>query len=258
MNSSAAAAKTDSATTTSRANAHHVPLRTWMKYERAQRIVSRTKLLRRLTIGLFAQLELLILKGHKDRSTVASIRRCRRGTESLLTGNEAFLLHSLAAAQSSFGCAMAELGVYRGSSARIICEAKGNCALHLFDTFSGLPNPCEGEQRMFKQGQYSASLSSVRSVLSAYARVHFHPGVFPQSAGGLDALRFSLVHLDADLYASTTAGLEFFYPRMIPGGIIITHDFSILPGVGHAFSEFFLQKGRAIIELPTTQAMVVV
>jgi hypothetical protein len=66
------------------------------------------------------------------------------------------------------------------------------------------------------------------------------------------------VHLDADLYASTTAGLEFFYPRMIPGGIIITHDFSILPGVAHAFSEFFLQKGRAIIELPTTQAMVVV
>src|ERR1700751_778366 len=117
MNSSTAVTKTSSATAISLANAHHVPRRTWMKYERAQRIVSRTKLLRRFTIGLFAQVELLILKGHKDRSTVASIRRCRRGTESLLTGNEAFLLHSLATAQCSFGCAMAELGVYRGSSA---------------------------------------------------------------------------------------------------------------------------------------------
>jgi O-methyltransferase len=258
MNSSTAVTKTSSATAISLANAHHVPRRTWMKYERAQRIVSRTKLLRRLTIGLFAQVELLILKGHKDRSTVASIRRCRRGTESLLTGNEAFLLHSLATAQCSFGCAMAELGVYRGSSARIICEAKGNSALHLFDTFSGLPDPGAGEQRVFTEGQYAASLSSVRSVLSVYSGVHFHPGIFPQSAGGLDALRFSLVHLDADLYASTLAGLEFFYPRMIPSGIIITHDFSTLPGVARAFSEFSHKNGRAIIELPTTQAMVVV
>ena len=71
-------------------------------------------------------------------------------------------------------------------------------------------------------------------------------------------LRFSLVHLDADLYASTLADLEFFYPRMIPGGIIITHDFSTLPGVARAFSEFSHKNGRAIIELPTTQAMVVV
>jgi O-methyltransferase len=66
------------------------------------------------------------------------------------------------------------------------------------------------------------------------------------------------VHLDVDLYASTRAGLEFFYPRMIPGGIIITHDYSTLPGVAQAFSEFLPKNGRAIIELPTTQAMVVV
>ena len=112
-----------------------------MNYERAQRIVSRNRLLRRLTIGFFAQLELLLLSGHKDRATLANIRRCRRKSESLLTGNEAFLLYSLAAAQRGFGCAMAELGVYQGSSARIICEAKGQSPLHLFDTFSGLPEP---------------------------------------------------------------------------------------------------------------------
>ena len=30
---------------------------------------------------------------------------------------------------------IAEVGVYRGGSAMIICEAKGNKKLHLFDTF---------------------------------------------------------------------------------------------------------------------------
>jgi len=43
-----------------------------------------------------------------------------------------------------------------------------------------------------------------------------------------------------------------------PGGIIITHDHSILTSVAQAFSEFMLEQGRAIIELPTTQAMVVI
>jgi len=233
------------------------PDRAWMKYERAQRIVSRSRILRRLTLGAFAQWELLILKGHKDRATVAAIRRCRRVADSLLTANEAFLLHSLVAAQRAAGYAMAEFGVYQGSSARIMCEAKGDCALHLFDTFSGMPDLGE-QETVFARGQFAASLASVRKTLGGYSQVHFHPGVFPESAQDLDSLRFSLVHLDVDLYASTRAGLEFFYLRMIPGGIIITHDYSILAGVAKAFSEFMLEHGRAIIELPTTQAMVVI
>ena len=233
------------------------PDRAWMKYERAQRIVSRSRILRRLTLGAFAQWELLILKGHKDRATVAAIRRCRRMADSLLTANEAFLLHSLVAAQRAAGYAMAEFGVYQGSSARIMCEAKGDCALHLFDTFSGMPDLGE-QETVFARGQFAASLASVRRTLGGYSQVHFHPGVFPESAQDLDSLRFSLVHLDVDLYASTRAGLEFFYPRMIPGGIVITHDYSILTSVARAFSEFMREQGRSIIELPTTQAMVVI
>src|SRR5579862_2522624 len=97
-----------------------------MKYKLAHRMVGRSRLLRRLTLGLFTRLELLLLKGHKSHTTLNTIRRCRREAESLLTGNEAFLLHSLAQAQSGLDGAMAEVGVYQGSSAQIICEAKGD------------------------------------------------------------------------------------------------------------------------------------
>jgi O-methyltransferase len=232
--------------------------RTWMKYERAQRMVGGSKVLRRLTIGVFARLELLLLRGHKDRTTLSRIRRCRRGAESLLTGNEAFFLYSLARAQRALEGAMAELGVFQGSSAQIICEAKKDCLLYLFDTFSGLPEPNEIESRFLRRGQFSASLPAVQGLLEAYANVRFHPGIFPQSAKGMDGVRFSLVHLDADLYSSTVAGLEFFYPRMVPGGIIITHDYSTLPGVARAFAEFLKEKPETVIELPTTQAMIVV
>jgi O-methyltransferase len=231
---------------------------TWMTYEAAQGIVSRSRILRRLTIGLYARLEFLILRGHKNHATLNRIRRCRRMAESLLTANEAFLLHSLAGAQRRLDGAMAELGVYEGSSAQIICEAKQDRPLYLFDTFSGLPEPGAGETRMLREGQFSARLPAVRRLLGTYENVHFYPGLFPRSAVGLEDVRFSLVHLDADLYASTLAGLQFFYPRMLPGGIIVAHDYSTLPGVMQAFFDFLGNSREALIELPTTQAMIVV
>jgi O-methyltransferase len=232
--------------------------RTWMKYERAQRLVGGHKVLRRLTVGVFARMELFLLRGHKDHATLNTIRRCRRDAESLLTGNEAFLLYSLARAQCRLEGAMAEVGVFQGSSAQIICEAKKDCLLYLFDTFAGLPEPGAIENRLLTRGQFSASLPAVQGLLGAYSNVHFHPGMFPQSAEGMDGVQFSLVHLDADLYSSTLAGLEFFYPRMVPGGIIITHDYSTLPGVARAFAEFLAERPETVIELPTTQALIVV
>ena len=50
-----------------------------------------------------------------------------------------FLIYSLAKAQSKRPGDFAEVGVYQGGSARVICEAKGSKRLRLFDTFSGLP-----------------------------------------------------------------------------------------------------------------------
>jgi O-methyltransferase len=232
--------------------------RTWMTYEGAQGIVSRSKLLRRLTLGIYSRLELLILRGHKNRSTLSIIRRCRRRAESLISANEAFFLYSLARAQSGLDGAMAELGVYQGSSAQVICEAKQERTLYLFDTFTGLPEPGHSESRMLRRGQYSAGLAAVRDLLRAYSNVRFCSGTFPQSTTGAYNERFSLVHLDADLYASTLAGLEFFYPRMVPGGIIIAHDYSTLPGVMKAFAEFLTDRCEEVIELPSTQVMIVV
>jgi O-methyltransferase len=56
---------------------------------------------------------------------------------------------------------------------------------------------------------------------------------------------------------STLACLEFFYPRMIPGGIMLSHDYSILAGVRQAFTEFLTDKPEPVIELPSTQCMVI-
>ncbi len=215
--------------------------------------------LERLLIKLASGFENVALGLHKNAETLKLIRETRNQRKWLMTSNEAFLIHSLAKAQSKIPGAIAEVGVFEGGSARMICESKGEVPLHLFDTFSGLPPAGEFDACVHrnKKNLYACNLESVQRYLHSFPNVHFHKGVFPHSAVKLPGDEvFSFVHFDVDLYKSTLSCLEYFYPRMSPRGVMLSHDYSILHGVRKAFSEFFSDKPEQLIELPTTQCMV--
>lgn len=228
-----------------------------MKNRYLHRLYGSSRLARVVSMGIKARFELMSLGGHKSKDVLDLIRDTRRERESLLSGTEAFLVHSIARAQSKLEGAMAEVGVYQGCSAKLISVASGGRALHLFDTFDGLPEPDVAERQHLRQSQYRSSLGSVRSFLGREPGVVFHPGRFPETAAGLEDKRFSFVHLDVDLKSSTRACLEFFHPRMVPGGVIMTHDYSFLDGVREAFAEFLVGRSGQLIELPTSQALLV-
>jgi hypothetical protein len=216
--------------------------------------------LERTVIRFGAWVEMQILGGHKEKEKLRLIRTIRRQRRWLLTSNEAFLIHSIVVAQSRRPGAMAEVGVFEGGSARMMCEAKGDVRLHLFDTFEGLPEATAVDATCHrnKAKLYACSLESVHAYLAGYPNVFFHKGLFPGSAAGLaEDETFSFAHIDVDLYESTLECLKFFYPRMIPGGIILSHDYSILAGVRKAFAEFLADKPEGLIELPSTQCMVI-
>ena len=97
----------------------------------------------------------------------------------------------------------------------------------------------------------------MQSFLAGRPDVSFYKGLFPGTAGPVRDRRFSFVHLDVDLKSSTLACLEFFYPRMLPGGVILSHDYSYLDGVRAAFGEFLSGRPERPIELATSQAMLV-
>jgi hypothetical protein len=193
--------------------------------------------------------------------TIRKIQTLKKSREMLLTPLEANQLFSLVRSTSKLGGLMAEVGVYRGASARLILEADAKRPLHLFDTFEGLPTPAETDAELhlgrFEQNQFSCSLNDVRNYLGSFARVHFHQGLFPATGRAVEQEKFSFVHSDVDLYASTQSVLEFFYPRLVPGGIILTHDFATCHGPHQAFTEFFADRPEPLIELPGDQAMVV-
>ncbi|TLU74253.1 TylF/MycF/NovP-related O-methyltransferase [Lichenicoccus roseus] len=221
------------------------------------RLFARSRLLRRVTVGTLSRVELVIMGGHKQRSRLDIIRRVRSERESLLSGNEAFMITSLAAAQRAVGGVMAEVGVFQGCSAKLISVAGRPEQLHLFDTFAGLPEPDRDERRAMRKGHYAASLEAVRSYLSDQPNIVFHKGLFTGANVSCSGERFSFVHLDVDLKEGTRACLEFFYPRMLPGGVILSHDYSYLDGVREAFQEYLADRPERVIELPSSQVMLI-
>lgn len=203
--------------------------------------------------------ELSILSYFHDKETVLLLKRIIR-EESLLTltlrPNEFFIIYSFAKAQRSIEGDYAEVGVWKGSTAKIICEGKEDKVLHLFDTFESFPHSIGDIDWRFKRQDFTTDVNKVKERLSPYKNVHIYRGMFPETAGPVEKKMFAFVHLDADIYQSTKACLEFFYTRMSRGGIILTHDYHT-EGVRKAFDEFFENKPESVIRLPTSQCMVI-
>ena len=63
----------------------------------------------------------------------------RKSNNMLLLVNEAYQIYMATEATKKIAGDIAEVGTYMGGSAKIICRAKGNKTLHLFDSFKGLP-----------------------------------------------------------------------------------------------------------------------
>lgn len=158
---------------------------------------------------------------------------------------------------------MAEAGVLMGGSARLICEAKGEIPLHLFDVFEtlqdGPASPSGGREAEVRGhfGSVHGARAQVEQLLEPYENVQLHPGLFPGSIPShLAGARFSFVHIDLDLPGCIEDGLAFFHPRMVPGGIIIVDDYDD-EGVRATFAAFVAPFGDTIFELPWGQVMIV-
>jgi len=73
-------------------------------------------------------------------------------------------------------------------------------------------------------------------------------GYFEDTLERFKDLRFAGVNLDCDLYQSYLTCLEFFYPRVVPGGYIIFDDYGLpaYPGAQKAVDSFLAAKPEKI------------
>lgn len=156
----------------------------------------------------------------------------------------------------------AEMGVFKGGTAllaaRVLTEAQDGRPLHLFDSFEGMPETSAGEPYVRGDfGQTSAAV--VRSLVSqTQANAHLHVGFIPDTFRGLEIPQFAFAHIDVDLYQSVLDCVEYVYPRLSQGGIIVFDDYGF-PGcvrAREAVDLAFSALPEKPIYLPTGQAVV--
>jgi hypothetical protein len=157
---------------------------------------------------------------------------------------------------------IAEVGVYRGGTARLIAETVASLKrpIHLFDTFSGLPVSDKEIDAAWKGGEFGdTSIESVKKYLQNNPNINIHAGLFPQTAVSVGNKIFSFIHVDVDIYQSALDCSIFFYDRMARGAIMIFDDYGFIgcEGLKKAVDEFFISKPEKPIYLPTGQGLII-
>lgn len=173
----------------------------------------------------------------------------------------------------------AECGVFNGYSSLALCLVARSLApsfdgtgLHLIDSFEGLSPPGEQDYApaagrdgsvalvppIIGNEQFRTSVEKVRAAFTGFPGVRIHQGWIPEVLGTLPDAEWSFVHIDVDLYAPTRACLEYFLPRLTPGGVVICDDYGsqVFPGAERAWDEVCTREGVPFVELPTGQAVI--
>jgi O-methyltransferase len=113
----------------------------------------------------------------------------------------------------------------------------------------------------FEKGDFAqTSEAAVRALVTpAGANVAFHVGFIPDTFAGLELARLAFAHVDVDLYQSALDCIEFVYPRLVPGGILVFDDYGFpsCTRAREATDQAFAARREKPIYLPTGQALVI-
>lgn len=165
--------------------------------------------------------------------------------------------------------AFAEFGLFKGASFirfltyRFLLETSYTRKFFGFDMFGRFPDAeSKGDQQLLDKylesaGDQSITKDQLWSVLS-------HKGLsdnvaliegdicetLPKFISENRELKFSLIHLDVDLYKPSLVVLENLYTLLSQGGILILDDYAIWEGETKAVDEYFKDKKVLIRRFP--------
>jgi len=156
-----------------------------------------------------------------------------------------------------------ECGVGDGASAffslnEITDKLKNNFTMHLYDAWQPMKKEYLLESESKTAGKYhDLSIERTKSNLKKFEKnIVYHQGNMPETFNGSPE---SIVYLHIDLNSAkpTLSALNFFYPKLVNGGIIIFDDYG---QVGYSdtkdvVDKFFSDKQGILFKSPTSQAI---
>lgn len=148
-------------------------------------------------------------------------------------------LFGLARALSGVPGDIAVCGIYEGHGAHLLLEANADNSKWLFG---------------FEPIEETAGVALAKH----RARVHLHKGEMAYAFDKVTHKRFSFVHIDVEDYAEIKDALDFFWPRVTPGGVIFLDDYRTkhTRGGSRAVDEFAAENDLRPFVITTGQAAI--
>ncbi|MBB5801940.1 O-methyltransferase [Saccharothrix ecbatanensis] len=160
------------------------------------------------------------------------------------------LLYNRPGAVLEVGCNAGHTSVWLQ---RVIQDFAPERELHLFDSFAGLPTPGQHDV-LLGDGDLVVTEEQVKENFADWdlPTPAIHAGWFVDTLPSYCPRQVAFAYLDGDYYESILTSLEYVYPRLVPGGVILIDDYCDaeqnprawdgFPGVKMACDDYF--RGR--------------
>jgi O-methyltransferase len=149
-----------------------------------------------------------------------------------------------------------EIGVWRGGTGALIARRSEMAGLrstvYLCDTFQGVAK-AGALDAAYKGGEHSDTTKAiVMNLCHALKadRVQILEGIFPDDTGGIVQDRmFRFCHIDVDVYQSAKDIVDWIWPRLVPGGVIVYDDYGFhsCSGITRFVNEERLKPDRFVV-----------
>ena len=160
-----------------------------------------------------------------------------------------------------------EVGSWRGGSGCLLGHRAAVLApgkqVYLCDTFSGVVKADARRDNAYLGNEHSDTSEAIVRDLAirlGLTNVDIRAGIFPDETGGpLEAERFSICHVDVDVYQSAKEIFDWVWPRLSPGGVVVFDDygFSDTAGVRSFVNELRAGDSRIVLYNLNGHAVVV-
>ncbi len=151
-----------------------------------------------------------------------------------------------------------ECGTWRGGMiAGTACVLGNNRCYYLYDSFEGLPDakPVDGKKALNWQANkesenyYNNCTADEEDAKHAMTRsgadsVVIKKGWFSQTLPSYDGGEIAVLRLDGDWYESTMDCLNYLFPKVTEGGLIIIDDYYTYAGCSRAVHDYLAQHKR--------------
>ncbi|GAA4448829.1 TylF/MycF/NovP-related O-methyltransferase [Rurimicrobium arvi] len=175
---------------------------------------------------------------------------------SLVNRYQAWELWSLVGRMESIPGDILEVGVWRGSTSILMGKKlqmlQSKKRIWACDTFSGVVKQSRADN-FYEGGEHAdTSVQFVAGLIQSFSvdRITLLKGIFPEDTGSaIEGEHFSICHIDVDTYQSALDVVNWVWPRLATGGVIVFNDyaFGITRGITKLVNEQALLPGRVMI-----------